>query len=354
MPQHPTAPRPSPGDGRRSDLHGEPPTERRMPPPGPWGPPGAGPVPGARPPVVPGPRRESWPPSGNGNGNGGDTRRIGPVGGATAGQGERADGDSTVVVDTAPAAARPDLSVNKLLAGAGASVTSAALGSFFGAEGTVFGAAFGSVASTVATTLYQRSLDRTRDTLVARIRVNRRGEPIATDDPDATVLLPRQPADGEPPPDRPDVAGGSPSRRRWLIGIGASVLVFVIAMVTITGIELAKGSTLTRGNEGTSVGRVIAPAPPAAEDEETGDGAGTDATSTPEPSAESDAPTTATSEADASDPAGPSGQSEQDERDAPQQDEEGAEDDPGAGRDVAPRDADVAPTEAPVAPGTDG
>jgi hypothetical protein len=315
--------------------------------------------------VVPGPRREPWPSPGDGTGAGGDTRRIGPPGGATAGngagadtrrigppdgaparRGERAEDGGTVAVDTAPAAPGPDLSVNKLLAGAGASVTSAALGSFFGAEGTVFGAAFGSVASTVATTLYQRSLDRTRDTLVARIRVNRRGEPIADGDPDATVVIPRQPADGGPPADRPDVAAGRPNRRRWLIGIGATVLVFVIAMVTVTGIELAKGSTLTRGNEGTSVGRVIAPAPPAVEDEETGEGTGTDPTSTPEPTAGSDAPTT--SDAD------PSGRSGQDERDAPQQDEEGVEDDPGAARDVAPSGSDVAPTGAPVAPGTGG
>jgi hypothetical protein len=53
----------------------------------------------------------------------------------------------------------PDLTVNKVLAGAGAAVTSAVLGSFFGVAGTVVGAAVGSVASTIATSLYESSLN---------------------------------------------------------------------------------------------------------------------------------------------------------------------------------------------------
>ena len=53
----------------------------------------------------------------------------------------------------------PDLTVNKVLAGAGAAITAAVLGSFFGVAGTVVGAAVGSVASTIATSLYERSLN---------------------------------------------------------------------------------------------------------------------------------------------------------------------------------------------------
>ncbi len=63
-----------------------------------------------------------------------------------------------------------DLTVNKVIAGAGAAATSAVLGSFFGAMGTVTGAAVGSIASTVVTSLYEHSLNRTRDTVAARIR----------------------------------------------------------------------------------------------------------------------------------------------------------------------------------------
>ena len=67
--------------------------------------------------------------------------------------------------------ARPDLTVNKVIAGAGAAATSAVVGSFFGAAGTVLGAALGSVVSMIATTIYQHSLDRTRDTAKARIKL---------------------------------------------------------------------------------------------------------------------------------------------------------------------------------------
>ena len=67
--------------------------------------------------------------------------------------------------------APPDLTVNKVIAGAGAAATSAVAGSFFGAAGTVLGAALGSVVSIIATTIYQHSLDRTRDTVKARIKL---------------------------------------------------------------------------------------------------------------------------------------------------------------------------------------
>jgi hypothetical protein len=57
----------------------------------------------------------------------------------------------------APAKA-PELTVNKVLAGAGAAATSAVLGSYFGATCTVASAALGSVARAAATTLYHRQL----------------------------------------------------------------------------------------------------------------------------------------------------------------------------------------------------
>lgn len=161
--------------------------------------------------------------------------------------------------DTAPTAVvppkAPDLTINKVLAGAGAAATSAVLGSFFGAAGTVAGAALGSVASTMAATLYQRSLDRTRDTLVARIRIPaHRGVGVA----DATVPMPRLPSDGETarlrvePAPAPRTAG-----RRWATWAGATVLVFVVGLLVVTGLEWAKGSTLSTDRSGTSVGRVL-------------------------------------------------------------------------------------------------
>jgi hypothetical protein len=204
MPQHPNAPRPSPAP--RPDLPGHR-------PPHPWNPPG------------------SRPPSPHG-----DTL--------------------TVTTSTEPEKKR-DLTVNKVMAGAGAAATTAVLGSYFGAAGTVAGAALGSVASTLATSLYQHSLDRTRDTLVARIRVRRGG----VTGEEQTVRLPRPAFDEQGRPIGPDLDDRRPRRRRWLLAAGATLLVFVVAMTVITGIELVKGSTITGNASGTSVGRVVAPPP---------------------------------------------------------------------------------------------
>ncbi len=126
----------------------------------------------------------------------------------------------------------PDLSVNKVLAGAGAAVTSAVLGSFFGVAGTVVGAAVGSVASTVATSLYEYSLNRTRDQIKARLNAG----------------------SGSHPHDPPD----PPRRRPWGRLIGGTALVFLLGMLVVTGIEFVKGSAIS-GAPGTSVGRVFVP-----------------------------------------------------------------------------------------------
>jgi hypothetical protein len=161
--------------------------------------------------------------------------------------------DATVQV---PAKAA-DLTVNKVLAGAGAAATSAVFGSFFGAAGTVAGAALGSVASTVAATLYQRSLDRTRDHLVARIRLTPgRGADVSATE--LTVPMPRISPEGATTQRRVEPAAPARTpRRRLMVWAGATVLVFVLALLVVTGLEWAKGSTLTSGDSGTSVGRVL-------------------------------------------------------------------------------------------------
>lgn len=162
-----------------------------------------------------------------------------------------------------PAPPAPDLSVNKVLAAAGAAATSAVLGSLFGVAGTVLGAAVGAVASTVAASLYQRSLDRARHSLTTRIAVGGRPEhepdPGAPDpdapDPDATVVMA---AVQDPRTERISPAVAPRASRRRIIGyVVATVLGFVLALGAVTGIEAIKGSTLTEGQAGTSVGRVI-------------------------------------------------------------------------------------------------
>lgn len=147
---------------------------------------------------------------------------------------------------TSPPVKTRDLTVNKVLAGAGAAATSAVLGSFFGAAGTVAGAAIGSVASTVATSIYQRSLDTTQERLGARFR---REHPEASTE-EVEEAVEEQSGDRPPPP---------PPRRRWWPWVAVTVLVFAIGLGTVTALELVKGSSLTTGQSGTSVGRVLEP-----------------------------------------------------------------------------------------------
>ena len=205
-----------------------------------------------------------------------------------------AAGADTAATDAPAEAPKSDLSITKVTAAAGAAATSALLGSYLGAAGTVTGAAIGAVASTVSAVLYQRSLERTRVT-VSRIR------PV--------VVLPRQRRSSDPAPTGEETVvlrPAPPARpRRRLRAVLLGLLGFLIALAAITGIEAARGETITTGQSGTSVGRVVAPPPaddpadeepvaPADEDttpSETADPSGsttTEPTETPAPNEEAD------------------------------------------------------------------
>lgn len=182
--------------------------------------------------------------------------------------------------DPQPAKKAGDLTVNKIIAGAGAAATAAVLGSYLGAFGTVAGAAIGSVASTVVTSVYQRSLDRTRATVSTRIRRRRGPDGGAPDpgtaDPDTEVL---HPVPGPGADDDTELLRPVPdprARRRWWPYAVLAAVVFVIGLLVVTGVEFLKGSTITGNQPGTSVGQVVAP--PAddgdQQDEDSSDGDG--------------------------------------------------------------------------------
>jgi hypothetical protein len=197
--------------------------------------------------------------------------------------------------------ASPDLTFNKVIAGAGAAATSAVVGSFFGAAGTVLGAALGSVVSMIATTIYQHSLDRTRDTVKARIKLHGGTVDVAGK---VEVPAPRVAAAGETgrarvyvtPTGLTDQATAVPSaaspaspprpRRRWVVRTALTVGVFLIGLLAVTGVELLKGSTLARGETGTSVGRVVDPRPVSADTTES-----TETAESTEPTDEAGEPT---------------------------------------------------------------
>ncbi|WP_345383940.1 hypothetical protein [Pseudonocardia yuanmonensis] len=192
----------------------------------------------------------------------------------------------------------PDLTVNKVLAGAGAAATTAVFGSFFGATGTVAGAALGSVVTTLGTTIYQRSLDRTKETVLARVKIPGRkdavviAEPV---DPLATIPLQRRTDEGGGPTMlQPALGDEAPektrpwyTRKRLLLAAASTVAAFVVGMVVITGVEWVKGSPISGGTSGTSVSRVVSGSPITPEDDTDGGGStDTTETTTPTTSAE--------------------------------------------------------------------
>jgi hypothetical protein len=111
--------------------------------------------------------------------------------------------------------------------------------------------------------------------------------------PTALHGAPGAPDDPDDPDDDPDRRRPTPWRRYALLGATA-LLIFLIAMLAVTGIERVKGSPLSGGEEGTSVGSVFGTAEPrtsTSAPETTGSEPADDATTTTE------APASTTSEA---------------------------------------------------------
>lgn len=180
-------------------------------------------------------------------------------------------------VGAGPMPGKPDLTATKVIAGAGAAATSAVMGSFLGATGTVAGAALGSVVSMIGASVYQRYLDRTRETVRARVRLpGGRSVPVTEH---VEIPAPRSTLQTAAPARvvvaRTDLPAHRPGRRSARVA-AAALLTFALAMLAVTGVEWLKGSTLTSGQGGTSVGRVL-------------DGSDNGATRTAEPGPGSDA-----------------------------------------------------------------
>ena len=95
---------------------------------------------------------------------------------------------------------KSSLTVIEVIAGAGAAATAAVVGSAFGADGTVVGAAIGAVVSAVAAAAYERSLDRTRQVVVARVRRPGDATTQATQvlSSEVTQVIPAQRVSGAP------------------------------------------------------------------------------------------------------------------------------------------------------------
>jgi len=252
-----------------------------------------------------------------------------------------------------------DLSLTQVIGGSLAAATAAALGSKLGVAGTIIGAAVVSVISAVAASIYTTSLRQTRKAAKAAVEIVRvrridpqrstdialdalppgiaskvrrrrvdtqvlsaetsgrsQQDTVVTGHSDDTVVLGEDGAGGEPDPAVDDAAKGTDAAeevevstavvavegkvrrlrlRPMLIGAGA---IFLVAIVGITGYELASGESISGGNRTTLQqvveGRTTQPSGPA-EPSDTQDQQQQPSTSTTPPSdgaSESATPTT--------------------------------------------------------------
>jgi hypothetical protein len=137
------------------------------------------------------------------------------------------------------------LSVSKVVAGGMAASTSAVLGSYLGAFGTVGGAAFGAVATAVVSHFYQQSIDTMDNRVKSKVRTVR-GRP---------ALEPAAPVQ-HGTTTRP--AGNRGVRALTVLAAG-TLMIFLLALALVTGIEWAKGSSLSGGLGSTSLQGVLHP-----------------------------------------------------------------------------------------------
>jgi hypothetical protein len=155
-------------------------------------------------------------------------------------------------------AKKPELTFGKVAVAAGAAATSAVAGSYLGAAGTVAGAAIGAVVTTVATNLYQRSLDKTRETVLQVVKPGKGDTTVLAEPVDPLATIPLQRTGELVEPVLPAVSRRPwfTRKRIWVTGL-TTVIAFVVGLLVITGVEWAKGSPISGGDSGTSVGRVV-------------------------------------------------------------------------------------------------
>jgi hypothetical protein len=214
------------------------------------------------------------------------------------------------MTETEERARRPGVSVVELAAGALAALSSAAVASVIGVEGTIIGAAVGSVVATAGGTWYSWSLERTQERLrdsaqtilIAARSKPKDGRTVAEETAALKAAAAAEGAAGSPEGAGNQVPaagygevadGGSEPRRQlpWRrLAVGV-VGAFLIAMAAITIFELATGQPLaaTVGNtelKGTSwapddKGAVPAPATNSPTPSSPSPGATDDASPTP-------------------------------------------------------------------------
>lgn len=145
----------------------------------------------------------------------------------------------------------------QIAGGALAAVTAAALGSQLGVAGTLAGAAVASVIAAIASTLYTRGFEHTRDGVKKIVLRDGNGKA------QVVTVVEDESADGIPG----SASSALPAKKRskWahpvtvIAGMAlTSAVTFVVAMGVITGWEFTSGSTLS-GKPGTTIGQAGRP-----------------------------------------------------------------------------------------------
>ncbi len=212
--------------------------------------------------------------------------------------------------ESPPTKPRLDLSLSKILGGALAAMTAAALGSRLSVGGTIAGAALASIIAAVAGTIYTTSLKHTQDRVktVFSGRTVQGGvvtvvEEVAESESPTRVLdAPAQPS--VPHWDDPLPAAQKPSRApvNWKSIVIGALAAFALAAAALTTIELVTGRALS-GGDGTTISQVgeqqrnapstdpSAPAETASPTPEPTPSASTSASTAPTPSASATEPT---------------------------------------------------------------
>jgi hypothetical protein len=133
---------------------------------------------------------------------------------------------------------KADLNLSRVAAAALAAVTAALVGSRLGAEGTLIGAGAASVVTTVATAIYQASLERSQE----RVR---------------SLAHRTRPAAAAQSPDQPSERLRRLSKLSWGAVVLGAFGGFVLAMMAITGFEWASGGAVGGNGKGTTIGHVV-------------------------------------------------------------------------------------------------
>lgn len=179
-----------------------------------------------------------------------------------------------VTADTTPSkeakepeikASKLDLSLTKIVGGALAAMTAAALGSRLSVAGTIVGAALASVIAAVAGALYTASLKHTQDK-VRTVWTGRTGESDVPTTIEATDTHHAPTSDWAPAqPSVPQWGAPVPAPVRkprkplaWKSILVAALATFGIAAVSLTGYELITGHALS-GGDGTTITQASEP-----------------------------------------------------------------------------------------------